>query len=290
MNKTALAALGINCHVMLDNLGAQLNLSTIVDGVRGDWNRHFCRNWCNFANLMILLFQNNGGAQVNDTTTAHNLAILLPVVNGPMTTCWKQHIFFVCIQINLDFLSLVIVVLPRVTDLHIESYIELPQESWDMNDGREAYCLTTYLSPSNICSMPPSAFACNILSVTCQDGPIDLLHPNFKLTAAKTDSTTIKAKISSKIICLATPSVINHLLISSAQDNPKRRALDHTRPPYEDANGNTIFSSVFDYYTQILATSCPFIDWEVLLVRVCMAFMDGLDSCLFSSFCTHFPY
>jgi hypothetical protein len=41
MNKTALSIPGIDRRAMLDTLGAQLNLSAIVNGVLGDWNRHF---------------------------------------------------------------------------------------------------------------------------------------------------------------------------------------------------------------------------------------------------------
>ena len=43
-NKTALAVPGIDRRMMLDTLGAQLNLSAIVDNVLGDWHRHICRN------------------------------------------------------------------------------------------------------------------------------------------------------------------------------------------------------------------------------------------------------
>jgi hypothetical protein len=43
-NKAALAVPGIDHRMMLDTLGAQPNLSAIVDGVLGDWNRHFCCN------------------------------------------------------------------------------------------------------------------------------------------------------------------------------------------------------------------------------------------------------
>jgi hypothetical protein len=82
-NKTALSIPGIDRRAMLDTLGAQLNLSAIVDGVLGDWNRHFRRNWCNFARLTILSFHSNAGTQVNDTTDPNDSAVLLPVVNGP---------------------------------------------------------------------------------------------------------------------------------------------------------------------------------------------------------------
>jgi hypothetical protein len=40
-NKMALSIPGIDRRAMLDTLGAQLNLSAIVDGVLGDWSRHF---------------------------------------------------------------------------------------------------------------------------------------------------------------------------------------------------------------------------------------------------------
>jgi hypothetical protein len=41
INKTALTTPSIDHRMMLNTLGAQLNLSAIVDGVLGDWTRHF---------------------------------------------------------------------------------------------------------------------------------------------------------------------------------------------------------------------------------------------------------
>ena len=96
INKTALAAPGIDHRVMLDTLGAQLNLSAIVDGVLGNWTRHFQCAWCNFDNLTILLFHNDAGAQCSgEDTTAADLAVLLPVVDGPVADCRKKNIQFV---------------------------------------------------------------------------------------------------------------------------------------------------------------------------------------------------
>jgi hypothetical protein len=60
-NKTALSTPGINRHTMLDTLGMQLNLSAIVDSVLGDWNCHFCCNWCNFQHLTNLSFHSSTG-------------------------------------------------------------------------------------------------------------------------------------------------------------------------------------------------------------------------------------
>ena len=95
INKTALAAPGIDHRTMLDTLGAQLNLSAVVDGVLGEWTRHFQRAWCNFAHLTILSFHNDAGSPVNDTTTAADSAVLLPVIDGPVNHCRKRNIRFV---------------------------------------------------------------------------------------------------------------------------------------------------------------------------------------------------
>jgi hypothetical protein len=246
INKTALATPGIDRCLMLDTLDAQLNLSAIVDGVLGDWTRHFQRAWCNFANLTILSFHINAGNQVNNTTAA-DLAVLLPVVDGPVTDCRKKYIRFVRVQLNLDFASLVTLDPPGVTVLHVQFYIELPQSSRDLVNGNGgAYRLTTFLGPNDICFIPAAKFSRDILAVTLQDGPIYLLRPDFNLTSAKTDSTTIAAKISSKIIRLATPSILDHLFnqLCPGYSKEPHAALNHIWQTYDDATGNTIFSSM----------------------------------------------
>ncbi len=133
-NKMALFIPDINHHAMLDTLGAQLNLSAIVDGVLSDWTRHFRRNWCNFAHLTILSFHSDAGTQVNDTCDANDSAVLLPVVDGPLRNCRKQ-VCFVRVQLNLDFAGLVPRGVQGLTILRVEFYIELPQSSRDMMNG-----------------------------------------------------------------------------------------------------------------------------------------------------------
>ncbi len=290
-NKATLSIPGIDRRAMLNTLGAQLNLSAIVDGVLGDWNRHFCRNWCNFAHLTILSFHSNAGTQVNDTTDSNDSAVLLPVINGPYADCHKQ-VRFVLVQLNLDFASLVPSGVQGLTILRVKYYIKLLQSSQDMlNDNAQNYRLTSWLGASNLQTIPAVEFAQNVLAHTLQDGPINLLCPDFNLTSAKTDSTNIEAEISSKIICLATPLVLDSLFnqLCPGYSKEPHAALDHVRQTYNAANGNKVFSSVYDYYTQILAASCPFIGMETLPVSVCQAFIDGLDQRLSAGFQTHFP-
>ncbi len=105
------------------------------------------------------------------------------------------------------------------------------------------------------------------------------------------DSTIIEEEINSKIIRLATPSVLDTLFnqLCPGYSKEPHAALDHVRQTYDDATGNTIFLSVYDYYNQILAASRSFIDMEVLPVSICQAFIDGLDHRLSAGFRTHFP-
>ncbi len=104
---------------------------------------------------------------------------------------------------NLNFSSLVTLDPPGITALCIEYYFELPQGHQDLvDDKQQQYRLTTFLGPDDIRLMPPQEFSRDILGVTLQDGPINLLCPDFNLMSAKMDSTTIEAEISSKIIKL----------------------------------------------------------------------------------------
>jgi hypothetical protein len=143
------------------------------------------------------------------------------------------------------------------------------------NGHASPYRLTTYLGPDDIRTMPPDVFSRDILGITLQDGPINLLRPEFNLTAAKTDSTIIEAEINMNVIHLATQSVIDHLFnkLCPGYSKEPHAALNHIRQMYNDSNGNTVFSSVFEYYTQILAASRPFINQELLPISVCQAFM-----------------
>ncbi len=206
---------------------------------------------------------------MNNNTNANNS--VLPVINGPMADCCKQ-VRFVRVQLNLDFASLVPPGIHGLTILRVKFYIKLPQSMHDMtNERTQPYCLMSWLSDADLRAMSDTNLTCDVLSHTLQDGPIDLLCPEFNLTSAKMDLTAIKAEISSKIICLATPSVLDSLFnqLCPGYSNEPHAALDHVRQTYNDSNGNTVFLSVYEYYTQILAVSCPFINQEVLPVSVC---------------------
>jgi hypothetical protein len=244
VNKTALAVPGINRHAMLDTLGTQISLNATVEGTVGDWYRHFDRNWCNIAHLSILLFYNNARAQVLDSVTAADPSILLPVQDGAVANCHRANINFVCVQLNLDFATLVTLRPPGNTTLRTEYYIELPQDSCDLTNGNnQVYRLTTYLGPGDLLAIAAADFEREILAHTLQDGPVDLLLPTFNLTAARLDRTTLVSEICSKIIMIAMPLVLDCLFNQLCPGYSKKphAALDHIRQTYEDAESNVIF-------------------------------------------------
>ncbi len=98
-----------------------------VDSVQDDWLRFFHDSWCDFSRLAILSFHNNAGDQINDTTLAANMAILLPVINGAIANRRRPNVKFVRVQICPNFCALVNVEPPSLTTLRVEYYVKLPQ-------------------------------------------------------------------------------------------------------------------------------------------------------------------
>jgi hypothetical protein len=94
INKTTLAPLPVDLQFQLNVLGQQLNLATMVGGIRNDWHCFFHNSWYDFSCLEILSVHNDAGNQINNTKTVSNTTILLTVVNGAVTLCRQPNIKF----------------------------------------------------------------------------------------------------------------------------------------------------------------------------------------------------
>jgi hypothetical protein len=57
VNKAALKDLPTNLRLVTDAFGAQLNASSTVEGILGNWQRYFNEHWMAFNFLAILSFQ-----------------------------------------------------------------------------------------------------------------------------------------------------------------------------------------------------------------------------------------
>ena len=88
---------------------------------------------------------------MDDTMTAANMTILLPVIYGILANRCQPNVKFVRVQITLDFCPLVSVNPPGLTTLRVEYYVELPQTSRAMLTGvGGGYNLVTYHGPNDL--------------------------------------------------------------------------------------------------------------------------------------------
>jgi hypothetical protein len=261
VNKTALVSAPVDLQVQLDALSQQLNLAATVDGVRDDWLHFFHNSWCDFRRLAILSFHNEAGTQIQDTRTAANAAILLPVVNGNLANCRRPNVKFVRVQITLNFSSLVSFNPPGITTLQVEYYIKLPQTSRAMVNGAGAgYNLVTYHGADDLRTLQSAEVQATILNLTLQDGPYDLQPASFNLTTARTDGALLRSAIEGKILHLTYATICNTLFLElcPGYSNQPHAALDHISQVHYNRDGNHDVSGVQAYFQQMMNASHPF--------------------------------
>ena len=76
------------------------------------------------AHLIIVSSHNSTGAMINNTTTAADDKVLLPMVAVNIATCRPAGVRFVCLQLELDYTILSAGLSSRI--LKAMYYIELP--------------------------------------------------------------------------------------------------------------------------------------------------------------------
>jgi hypothetical protein len=292
-NKTALAAQNIDLRLQLDALGTQLNLIATVDGTINDWLRFFYDSWFDFLLLTILSFHDAKGDIMKTTTDAAEPLVLLPVVNGALVNCRKKDVKFVRVQLMVDFTSLVNVTTAGATTLRTEYYIELPQTSVQVADGNgSAYNLLTFHGPADLRTMTTADVQALILDVTLQDGPVDLQPSKFNLTSAtRTDSTEMRSDNESRIVRLASPTVLHTMFLElcPGYSMQPHAAIDHIRQVHTDCEGNQVVSTVQAYFQQLMGAARPFSGQRDFPVSLCSRFQDGLDPRLQTSYRRYFP-
>jgi hypothetical protein len=277
INKTALSLQALNLHVMLDALGAQLNLSASVEGMIEEWLRFFQDSWFNFSLLQILSFHNDAGGQVNNTTTVTGPAFLLPLQDGPVNDCCKA-IKFVGVQLNLNYAALANVNPPGPMVLRGTYYIKLPLTLRALvNENGVQYSITTFIGPSDLRTLSPQEVQAQILNLTIQGDPLDLLPPSFNVRSARTDSIALQMEINQKILCLALPTICNTLFtgLCPGYSSQPHAVLEHIRQVHTDAAGNQVASTVKAYFQQLMSAPRPFSSQWSFLVTICQQFMDG---------------
>ena len=293
VNKAALSAQTIPTHLQLDALGNQLNLAATMDGVLQEWTRYFQDHWYYFRHLKILSFHDTKGDMMSDTTSKTEPARLLPVQDGNVADCRKQGVKFVRVQLRLDFGTLATWGIPSQSFVLLEEYyIELPQATKAMNVGTgSSYNLTTWQGHENLAILSREIVRTNILEVTLQDGPVDLLPAAFGLTSARTEGTVLGSSIDGKIMKLAYATVCKTMFTELCPDysDQPHAALDLIKQVSIDTNGNSVSAPIPAYYMRLMNAARPFTSEREFPISLCAKFIKGMYPRLLPGFRRNFP-
>jgi hypothetical protein len=228
---------------LLTALGQQTGQSAVVDGAIAGYLRHFHDHWRNFCNLTVLSWHNSAGTIINNTTTAADPAVLLPILNGNLADCRQQDIMFVRVQVTVDYSYSI----RGVSPVRLDFYIELPQTSTAMVNGAGgAYTLVTYSGPADLRTLDTAQSAAVILAHTYQ-----LVAAASGSTAATLNQDRAMVEIETKILRVVLKSIFKDSFQATAPnftDQPEA-ALEHVYQVITDLEGIKRCRSVQEYYT-----------------------------------------
>ncbi len=291
--KSTLKPLPIDTCLILDAIGTQLYCSTIVDGLMFDWQSLFDSAWYNFCNLSIVTFHDSSSAEIKNTTTASNAAILLPVQDRAKALCCQKDVCFVCIMCNVDFSELITVPSYKPTVLHAGFYLEFQQSTVAMLDGHNfTYNLTTWHGVADLTTLTSDEVCMLILEPCLQDGPIALCPADFNLGDANIDAVTICEKIHAKTLCLGFKQIcvlIFAQLCPQYSDQP-HAILEHICQMSTGSDGQQVTATIIQCYQRMLNAAPPFATQACYAISVCDCFIKGLDKTLLTSFQKMYPH
>jgi hypothetical protein len=292
IKKNVLFNLPADFKLVIDAFGAQLNATLTVEGIMSDWKHFFPDHWYNFHHLTIMLFYNSEGMVMNDTTTATNAQILLPVQNGILVACRQQDIKFIRVQCVINFAPLITALpYPTGTVLCAAYYIELPQGTRAMtNRNGGAYTLVSYLGPTDLRTLTPPKVKALILDICLQDGPVLLQASNFNLATANMDANAFAIDTKRKILKIAWHQICTSIFnkIFPEYSSQPQAALKHIKQSYQDDDSNVVCTPAFVYYQCMMNAMQPFARDECFPVSVCNKLIDGIDQCLVPIFHHHY--
>ena len=169
------------------------------------------------------------------------------------------------VQLALNYVNLIRIDPGPNTTLRVEYYIQLPQDTLNLNNtAGNAYCLTTFTGTANLHTLSINDVKRDILGATHQDAPFHLLEPSVNLTSCRTNSMVIYGELKSQVVCLASTTIHQQLfevLVPGYTLEP-HNVLDHILQSYVDQDGTHIRLTAQVYYTTFLNAVCSFYDLE----------------------------
>jgi hypothetical protein len=250
-NKTALSSANVDQCTWILTLADRINLMLTTKSSLANWERKLSCHWADFACLSILSWHNEAGNPINDMTMAADASILKPVQDGAAADCRSAGVKFVRVQLELDY-----------TDLATQH--------------------GNFLGVDNLRALSASEVKRDLLDVTHQDGPYDLLAPNFNLTLCQTNSSTIYGELKLLVVCLALDTIHDTLfkvLVPGYSIKP-HNVLDHTWQCYVDTKNKMVQLSAQAYYSTFLNAICSFYDLDEYPIDLAGIFQDHINPSL----------
>ena len=173
-----------------------------------------------------------------------------------------------------------------------EYYLQLPQGTANLTYANgQAQRLTTFLGVDNLRTLSASKVKRDLLDVTHQDGPYDLLAPNFNLTSCRTNSLTIYGELKLLVVCLTSDTVHETLfkVLVPGYSIELHNKLDHIWQCYVDTKNKMVQLSAQAYYSTFLNAICSFYDLEEYPIDLAGIFQDHINPSLQKNFQAHYP-
>jgi hypothetical protein len=161
-----------------------------------------------------------------------------------------------------------------------EYYLQVLQGTANLtNANGQAQRLTTFLWVDDLWTLSAAEVKRGLLNVTHQDGPYDLLVPNFNLTLCQTNSLTIYGELKLLVVCLALDTIHDTLfkvLVPGYSIKP-HYLLNHIWQCYVNTESKTVQLSAQAYYSTFLNAIHSFYDLEEHPIDLTGIFQDHIN-------------
>jgi hypothetical protein len=262
---------------MLTALGHQIGQETSVQGEISDFLHRFETTWSDFSQLSILSFHDSVGDVIDNTTTAADDSVLLPIQNGAVLQCRSPDIRFVYVRADIDYSDKID---SGVSTFRTEYFIELPHDTNNMTNGAgNAYTLTTFSGPDDLRTYTAADRATLVFTRTLQTYAAQLKEPSFGAQRASLDTITAHSEIELGILSLAYNQITMSAFISLAPNytTQPHAAIELIFQVYLSPDGKSITRSIQEYNSLILKACHPFANDPVYPVNVCSKFVQQMD-------------
>lgn len=282
VTRAALRTIPLPPDVHLETFGSYMNSSSVVDGLKFDFQEHLRESWFDMTNLTILSFHDSAGTVLNDATTDADPSILKPVQDGPVNDCRPEDVRYVRLQLVLDFRDLCTAA--RAGDnctLRGSYYLELPQSSENVLNGNNVpRNLTTFHGVADLRTLSVEQIQTDILSQVFQDGPVDLVPGAFNVNQATTDELTVRASLNKAVLRLSLSTIEASVFEALCPNytNKPQAAVESISQSRLDAEGNPVTMSIATYHTMLMQAARPFFNQREFPIDLAKHFIDGMHT------------